>query len=98
MDSQINILAVLLHASHPVSNKTLQGELSLSRRSVINHIQALNDQYGDLIQSSQKGYSLSDPQYAAEIVRQAEKGFKYEGYENRRKYILRQLLLSLIHI
>ncbi len=93
MDSQINILAVLLHASHPVSNKTLQGELSLSRRSVINHIQALNDQYGDLIQSSQKGYSLSDHQYAAEIVRQAEKGFKYEGYENRRKYILRQLLM-----
>ena len=90
-DAKINeIMSLLLRNNDWVNASELSDILKLSKRSVINYISAINQQHGNCIMSSNKGYRLSNPSAFFSLVIDERPC----NYEERKNYILCKALLT----
>ncbi|MDR2069022.1 MAG: helix-turn-helix domain-containing protein [Spirochaetaceae bacterium] len=69
--------------------------LGISMRSVKTYISDINAAYPGLIVSSRNGFLVEDKRRLAKILQTAKSGvLRQQGIEDRKKYILRKLLLE----
>ena len=92
-EKERNIISLLIDQNDYITNKEIQETLNISRRSIINYIKNINSSYDNLISSSKKGYII-DKKLASTIL-EKENSLSFEGYENRKIYLLQKLILDI---
>lgn len=94
MEKKYEILKYLLEQAHPVSSNVIQEVFGISRRSVINYTKQLNEEFGNIIKSSNLGYEIINKKKASTIFHDIMDISLFDSYEKRSKYILEKLLLN----
>lgn len=92
-DNRVKLLQYLINNNDFVPSIELQTFLNVSRRSVINYINDVNAEYGDLIVSSQKGYRVTDKHLATELMKKQET-MTASCYEERKVELLHRIILG----
>lgn len=87
------LISFLLKQSSWVTSDTLGNYLELSNRSINNYVARINSKYGELILSSNKGYSIINDKAIAVLTSIPESNIP-RNYEERKQIIIEKLLLS----
>lgn len=98
MENKIELIKYLAQRGNFVTNKELQKVLNVSRRTVINYINEIRNQYGEIICSTHNGYRLIDREKTIAILEQNENNIPPRSSEERKKFLLEKLLFSSDHL
>lgn len=90
MEKEYEILKYLNSSPLPINISKLQNLFNVSRRSIINYVNMINEISPNLISSSNKGYSVSNHETANKLIRENNQTFS--SYESRKIYILENIL------
>ncbi len=94
MEKKYEILKYLLNQTAPVSSSVIQEVFGISRRSIINYTKQLNEEFGNIIKSSNLGYEIINKEKVSTIFNDISDTSFFDSYEKRSKYILEKLLLN----
>ncbi|WP_071442302.1 BglG family transcription antiterminator [Traorella massiliensis] len=94
MEKKYEILKYLLNQTTPVSSSVIQEVFGISRRSIINYTKQLNEEFGNIIKSSNLGYEIINKEKVSTIFNDISDTSFFDSYEKRSKYILEKLLLN----
>ena len=92
-DLNLKIIAYLINKSDWTTTKELSDEFDMSIRSIKNYVSDISKQYENLIISSNKGYKINKEQ-AREIVSNSTNDGVPDGYQARKSYIIKTILLE----
>ena len=87
------IISYLVNCTDWITAKTLASQFDVSIRSIKNYVSSINRQYDHLIISSNKGYKINKEK-ARDILNETDRFDIPEGYEARRNYIIKTVLLE----
>ena len=87
------MLQYLLNKEGVAASSELQEALQVSRRTIVNYVNEMNQEYGGLIVSSKNGYKLTNPAQAYRLLHQDE-NLEELGYESRKKELLYRMILA----
>jgi lichenan operon transcriptional antiterminator len=89
------ILKLLISQDSWLTSFSISSLLGISVRSIKSYISAINTTYSGLVVSSRKGFFVEDKKWLAAILQKDKSGVpRQQGIEDRKKYILKKLLLN----
>ena len=92
MENKYRLLQYLIDCDSPVSSKEAQEILKVSRKSITNYINSINDEFNNLVVSSSKGYVVIDKKQAREKLALIHS--EYYEPNVRRKEMIYNIILS----
>lgn len=93
MEKRYEMLQYLINNNEVTANAKLQSIFKISRRTIINYVNQLNDEVDGLVISTPYGYQISDFKSAADVINSVKEELPTD-YESRKQYVLKRLLLS----
>ena len=93
IDKKIQIISFLNNQNDWITTKVISKQLSISVRSLKYYIVEINDEYPNLIQSSNKGYWI-DKNKADAILRSQQASDIPANYEERKQKIIMAILME----
>lgn len=94
MEKKYELLQYLINHNEVIANVKLQEVFNISRRTVTNYINQLNDEANNLIISTPFGYKIGDFNNAAKLINQIKEQELPTDYESRKYYLLKKILFS----
>ena len=94
MDKELAILKFLSSQENWVTSFSMSVFLDISVRTIKSYISNINSKFPNLIQSSRKGYIVRDKKLLARVINSIKTSYCPQTVEDRKKYILRKLLLE----
>lgn len=98
MEKKIELIDYLAQRGNFVTNKELQNVLNVSRRTIVNYVNEIRSQYGDIICSTSNGYKLIDKEKTLDVLEQNVNNIPPRSSEERKKFLLEKLLFSSDHL
>lgn len=94
MDKELAILKFLSSQESWVTSFSMSVFLDISVRTIKSYISNINSKYPGLIESSRKGYIVRDKKRLEQLINFIKTSHSPQTVEDRKKYILRKLLLE----
>jgi lichenan operon transcriptional antiterminator len=93
-DKELTILKFLSTQDSWVTSFSMSAFLDISVRTIKSYITNINSEIPNLIESSRKGYIVRDKKLLANVINSVKASYSPQTVEDRKKYILRKLLLE----
>lgn len=91
MEKKYELLSYLIDKKDSVTNAKLQNLLNISRRTVINYVNQLNKEAGDIIVSTSNGYKINNLSVANNFLNKVSNTIPND-YESRKMYLFKIIL------
>jgi lichenan operon transcriptional antiterminator len=93
-DKELTILKFLSTQDSWVTSFSMSAFLDISVRTIKSYISNINSEIPNLIESSRKGYIVRNKKLLANVINSVKASCSPQTVEDRKKYILRKLLLE----
>ena len=93
-DKELTILKFLSTQDSWVTSFSMSAFLDISVRTIKSYISNINSEIPNLIESSRKGYIVRNKKLLANVINSVKASYSPQTVEDRKKYILRKLLLE----
>lgn len=94
MEKKYKLLQYLIERNEATANSQLQDIFHVSRRTVINYVNQLNDEINNVIVSTSQGYQIENMKSAEALLNSVKDDELPTDYESRKQFLLKKLLLS----